>query len=115
MVGLFTAFILDPNRYLIAAAGAALTVLLPGLLLLAREPKAAGLSRMGEESPFDHNAIDDVIHGRIRLGVVAYLSAVEFGPVLGAARQGRRHRRQPLGASAGSSRMPATSASTRAS
>jgi DNA-binding MarR family transcriptional regulator len=32
---------------------------------------------MGEESPFDHNAIDDVIHGRIRLGVVAYLSAVE--------------------------------------
>lgn len=32
---------------------------------------------MGEESPFDHNAIDEVIHGRIRLGVVAYLSAVE--------------------------------------
>jgi DNA-binding MarR family transcriptional regulator len=32
---------------------------------------------MGEQSPFDHNAIDDVIHGRIRLGVVAYLSAVE--------------------------------------
>jgi DNA-binding MarR family transcriptional regulator len=32
---------------------------------------------MGEESPFDHNAIDDVIHGRIRLGAVAYLSAVE--------------------------------------
>lgn len=32
---------------------------------------------MGEESPFDHNAIDDVIHGRIRLGIVAYLSAVE--------------------------------------
>ncbi len=32
---------------------------------------------MGDESPFDHNAIDDVIHGRIRLGVVAYLSAVE--------------------------------------
>ena len=32
---------------------------------------------MGEESPFDHNAIDDVIHGRIRLGVVAYLSAVD--------------------------------------
>ena len=32
---------------------------------------------MGEDSPFDHNAIDDVIHGRIRLGVVAYLSAVE--------------------------------------
>lgn len=32
---------------------------------------------MAEASPFDHNAIDDVIHGRIRLGVVAYLSAVE--------------------------------------
>ena len=32
---------------------------------------------MGELSPFDHNRIDDVIHGRIRLGVVAYLSAVE--------------------------------------
>ena len=32
---------------------------------------------MAKESPFDHNAIDDVIHGRIRLGVVAYLSAVE--------------------------------------
>ena len=32
---------------------------------------------MGGQSPFDHNQIDDVIHGRIRLGVVAYLSAVE--------------------------------------
>jgi DNA-binding MarR family transcriptional regulator len=32
---------------------------------------------VAEDSPFDHNAIDDVIHGRIRLGVVAYLSAVE--------------------------------------
>jgi DNA-binding MarR family transcriptional regulator len=32
---------------------------------------------MGDDSPFDHNAIDDVIHGRIRLGAVAYLSAVE--------------------------------------
>jgi len=32
---------------------------------------------MSEDSPFDHNAIDDIIHGRIRLGVVAYLSAVE--------------------------------------
>jgi DNA-binding MarR family transcriptional regulator len=32
---------------------------------------------MADDSPFDHNAIDDVIHGRIRLGVVAYLSAVE--------------------------------------
>jgi len=42
MVGLFTAFILDPNRYLIAAAGAALTVLLPGVLLMLREPRARG-------------------------------------------------------------------------
>jgi hypothetical protein len=41
-VGLYTAFILDPNRYLIAAAAAALTMLVPGLLLLAREPKAEG-------------------------------------------------------------------------
>ena len=32
---------------------------------------------MGEDRPFDHNAIDEVIHGRIRLGVVAYLSAVD--------------------------------------
>ena len=32
---------------------------------------------MGDPSPFDHNRIDDVIHGRIRLGVVAYLSAVD--------------------------------------
>ena len=32
---------------------------------------------MVEPNPFDHNAIDDVIHGRIRLGIVAYLSAVE--------------------------------------
>lgn len=40
MVGLFTAFILHSDRYLIAAAGAAATVLLPGLILLAREPKA---------------------------------------------------------------------------
>jgi len=32
---------------------------------------------MGDERPFDHSRIDDVIHGRIRLGVVAYLSAVE--------------------------------------
>ena len=39
-VGLYTAFIFDPNRYLIAAGAAAATVLLPGLLLLAREPKA---------------------------------------------------------------------------
>ena len=32
---------------------------------------------MADQSPFDHNQIDEVIHGRIRLGVVAYLSAVE--------------------------------------
>ena len=32
---------------------------------------------MGDLSPFDHNRLDDVIHGRIRLGVVAYLSAVD--------------------------------------
>ena len=32
---------------------------------------------MTEANPFDHNALDDVIHGRIRLGVVAYLSAVD--------------------------------------
>lgn len=32
---------------------------------------------MGSENPFDHNGIDEVIHGRIRLGVVAYLATVE--------------------------------------
>ena len=32
---------------------------------------------MGDDNPFDHNAIDDVIHGRIRLGVVAYLATVD--------------------------------------
>ncbi len=42
MVGLFAAFIFHPDRYLLAAAGGAATVLLPGLLLLAREPKARG-------------------------------------------------------------------------
>ena len=25
-------------------------------------------------SAFDHNALDDVIHGRVRLGIMAYLS-----------------------------------------
>jgi len=39
MVGLFTALILSPARYLVAAAGAALTVLLPGLALLRAEPR----------------------------------------------------------------------------
>ena len=28
------------------------------------------------ENPFDHSGIDDVIHGRLRLGVMAYLSSV---------------------------------------
>lgn len=28
-------------------------------------------------SAFDHNALDDVIHGRARLGIVAYLSGGE--------------------------------------
>lgn len=27
------------------------------------------------ENPFDHSAIDDVIHGRLRLGIMAYLSS----------------------------------------
>lgn len=31
---------------------------------------------MSEDNPYDHNDIDDVIHGRLRLGVMAYLSAV---------------------------------------
>lgn len=31
---------------------------------------------MSEDNPFDHNDIDDVIHGRLRLGVMAYLSAL---------------------------------------
>jgi DNA-binding MarR family transcriptional regulator len=29
------------------------------------------------DNPFDHSGIDDVIHGRIRLGTVAYLSTVQ--------------------------------------
>jgi DNA-binding MarR family transcriptional regulator len=32
---------------------------------------------MSDAGAFDHDTIDEVIHGRIRLGVVAYLSAVE--------------------------------------
>lgn len=39
MVGLFTALILTPERYLLAAAGVFLTVLIPGLLLLRAEPR----------------------------------------------------------------------------
>lgn len=30
---------------------------------------------MADENPFDHSAIDDVIHGRLRLGIMAYLTA----------------------------------------
>ena len=30
---------------------------------------------MENENPFDHSQIDDVIHGRLRLGVMAYLSS----------------------------------------
>jgi hypothetical protein len=37
MVGLFTALILSPDRYLLAAAGVFATVLVPGLLLLRAE------------------------------------------------------------------------------
>ena len=33
--------------------------------------------RVHRANPFDHNAIDDIVHGRIRLGVMAYLAAVE--------------------------------------
>jgi hypothetical protein len=39
MVGLFTALILSPDRYLLAAAGVFLTVFVPGLLLLKAEPR----------------------------------------------------------------------------
>ncbi|HYD36750.1 MAG TPA: hypothetical protein VEA60_04000 [Allosphingosinicella sp.] len=39
MVGLFTALILSPDRYLVAAGGVLLTVLVPGLLLLRAEPR----------------------------------------------------------------------------
>jgi hypothetical protein len=39
MVGLFAALILSPDRYLLAAAGVFLTVLVPGLLLLKAEPR----------------------------------------------------------------------------
>ena len=31
---------------------------------------------MSGENPFDHNDIDDVIHGRLRLGIMAYLTSV---------------------------------------
>lgn len=29
-----------------------------------------------KDNPFDHTDIDDVIHGRLRLGIMAYLSSV---------------------------------------
>lgn len=29
-----------------------------------------------ETNPFDHSEIDDIIHGRLRLGIMAYLSTV---------------------------------------
>jgi DNA-binding MarR family transcriptional regulator len=35
------------------------------------------VNAVAEGKPFDHSLIDDVIHGRIRLGVVAYLSGVD--------------------------------------
>jgi len=41
MAGLFTALILNPDRYLVASLGAALTVLLPGVLLVRAEPRRA--------------------------------------------------------------------------
>ena len=31
---------------------------------------------MSDENPFDHSQIDDVIHGRLRLGVMAYLTSI---------------------------------------
>lgn len=39
---------------------------------------------MSDANPFDHSAIDDVIHGRLRLGIMAYLSTASpatFGEV----------------------------------
>jgi len=42
MVGLFTAFIHHPDRYLFAAAGGAATVFLPGVLLMIRESRTEG-------------------------------------------------------------------------
>ncbi len=31
---------------------------------------------MESDNPYDHNSIDDVIHGRLRMGIMAYLSVV---------------------------------------
>lgn len=35
---------------------------------------------MSRVSKFDHTALDDVIHGRLRLGVMAYLSTASPAP-----------------------------------
>ncbi len=40
MVGLFTAMIMSPDRYLLAAAGVFLTVFVPGLLMFVSEPRS---------------------------------------------------------------------------
>jgi hypothetical protein len=40
MVGVYTALIHLPERYLLVAAGAAMTVMIPGLLLVRAEPKS---------------------------------------------------------------------------
>jgi hypothetical protein len=42
MVGLFTAMILSPDRYLLAAGGVFVTVFLPGLLMFVSEPRSQG-------------------------------------------------------------------------
>ena len=34
------------------------------------------MTAMETDNPFDHTDIDDVIHGRLRLGIMAYLSSV---------------------------------------
>lgn len=31
---------------------------------------------MSDTNPFDHSQIDDIIHGRLRLGIMAYLASV---------------------------------------
>ena len=51
MVGLFTALILSEERYLVAALGAFLTVLLPGLML----------ARVDGKSPVEHDAISSSV------------------------------------------------------
>lgn len=34
------------------------------------------MTAMEMDNPFDHTDIDDVVHGRLRLGIMAYLSSV---------------------------------------